>query len=77
MFVEKNLRPLLSKEEEKLLLDAEGKWPRFPRILVELADNHPLSVVGPVGWTHIVDLPGAGLRLPGKVRERLVPVEGR
>jgi hypothetical protein len=54
--VEKSLRPLLSKEEEKQLKDAEGKWPRYPRVLAELIESHPLSVQGPIGPTTIKDL---------------------
>ena len=50
-FVEENLRPLLSKAEEKRLKEAEGKWPRYLRTLVELADTHPISVLGPIGPT--------------------------
>jgi hypothetical protein len=54
---EKSLKPLLSRDEEKLLKEAEGKWPRFPRTVVELADNHPLTLQGPVGPTTIKELP--------------------
>ena len=54
---DKNLKPLLSKTEEKQLKDAEGKWPRYPRTLVELADSHPAIVLGPIGPTTIKDLP--------------------
>jgi hypothetical protein len=64
--IEKSLRPLLSKEEEKILKDAEGKWPRFPRVLIELADQHPLSLQGPVGPTSLKDL-----NLPGPAQALL------
>jgi hypothetical protein len=60
-YYEKGLKPLLNKEEEKRLKEAEGKWPRYPRVLVELADSHPLSVLGPIGPTHIDEL-GAGFQ---------------
>jgi hypothetical protein len=53
---EQTLRPLLSRDAEKQLNDASGKWPRFPRILVELGDQHPLSVLGPIGPTSIREL---------------------
>lgn len=54
---DKSLRPLLSRDEEKQLKDAEGKWPRFPRTLVELADMHPVAVLGPIGPTAMKDMP--------------------
>ncbi len=55
-FVERALKPLLSKEEEKRLKEAEGKWPRYGRVLIELADNHPLSLLGPIGPTRVDDM---------------------
>lgn len=55
-YVSESLLPLLSKEEERRLKDAESKWPRYPRVLVELADSHPLSVLGPIGPIHMSDL---------------------
>jgi hypothetical protein len=54
--LEKTLRPLLSRHEEQLLKDNEGKWPRYPRVLVELADSHPISVLGPIGPTNVKEL---------------------
>lgn len=55
-YVARNLLPLLDDEERKRLKDAEGKWPTYPRLLVELADSHPVSLLGPV-YVHIDDLP--------------------
>ncbi|MBY0523115.1 MAG: hypothetical protein K2R98_06935 [Gemmataceae bacterium] len=57
-YVTDNLLPLLSKDEEKRLKEAEGKWPRYLRVLVELSDSHPYSVQGPIGPTKISALPG-------------------
>lgn len=54
--LEKSLRPLLNPQQEQRLKEAEGKWPRYPRVLVELADNHPISVLGPIGPTTIKEL---------------------
>jgi hypothetical protein len=83
-FLEKKLRPLLSAEEEKALHDAEGKWPRYPHLFVELADAHPLSLLGPIGPTKISDLPTkVREHLEGKgpiaiqARKNLLAVEGK
>jgi hypothetical protein len=65
-YLNENLLPLLSKEEERRLREAEGKWPRFMRLLVELLDNHPVSVQGPIGPTRIDDA-----NLPAGVRDYL------
>jgi hypothetical protein len=54
-YVTENLVPLLSKEEERRLQEAQGKWPRFMRALVDLIDNHPISVLGPIGPTRFDD----------------------
>lgn len=57
-FVKDVLRPLLTEEEKERLKSAEGKWPRYPRILVELADKHPISIPGPTGparWNSSVE----------------------
>ncbi|MBL8799503.1 MAG: hypothetical protein JNM56_36815, partial [Planctomycetia bacterium] len=56
-YLEKNLMPLLSTEEEQRLRNAEGKWPRYPRTLIELLDQHPLTVEGPIGPVFIRDTP--------------------
>ena len=69
-YLEKNLFPMLSSDEEKRLKDAEGRWPRFPRVLIELTDSHPTSVLGPVGPTHVSEL-------TPKVSPKLVPDELR
>jgi hypothetical protein len=80
--VEKGLRPLLSRDEDKLLKEAEGKWPRFPRTLVELADNHPYSLLGPIGPTSFKDLKevqplALGFLKDKKFSDRLKEVEGK
>lgn len=54
--LEKTLRPLLTRQEEQLLKDNEGKWPRYPRVLVEMADTHPISVLGPIGPTSLKEM---------------------
>jgi len=54
-YVTENLLPLLTKEEERRLQDAQGKWPRYMRVLVELLDTHPISVLGPIGPTRFDD----------------------
>jgi hypothetical protein len=54
-YVTENLLPLLSKEEERRLQDAQGKYPRYMRVLVDLLDNHPISALGPIGPTRFDD----------------------
>lgn len=82
-FVDKELRPVLSREDEKRLEAAEGQWPRFPRLLVELADDHPPSVLGPIGPTRINELPQGYQEVIVKVpnlkgfREKFKEVEGK
>jgi hypothetical protein len=82
--VQHNLKPLLNDVAEKRLADAEGKWPRYARVLVELADDHPMSVLGPIGPTRVKDLVPEGTepfkKLPmvtKGARERLQKVEGK
>ncbi len=70
-FYEESLRPLLSKAEEKRLRDAEGKWPRYLRTLVELADTHPLSVLGPIGPTGL-NPPKDMVQLPPRLKEAML-----
>jgi hypothetical protein len=55
-FLNKSLEPQLQRTEpgraeQKALNDAEGKWPEYPRMIIDLARKHKLSVPG---WT----LPG-------------------
>jgi hypothetical protein len=82
--LEKTLRPLLSRDEEKVLKDAEGKWPRYPRLLMELSDNHPLPVQGPIGPLWLKDLPAMKGLVPTlleknykSVHDRLKESEGK
>jgi hypothetical protein len=51
------LRPLLSKEEDGRLEKAQGQWPLYPLILVELADKHPPALRGPKGPKTFAELP--------------------
>lgn len=63
-YVKDYLHMMLSSEEKARLREAEGKWPLYPRTLVELADAHPLALPGPHGPTHFMEL-------PAEVRKRL------
>jgi hypothetical protein len=45
-FIEKDLLPKLDEKEKERLRDAEGKWPDYPRLLLELARRHNLPVPG-------------------------------
>ena len=44
---------MLSPQEKERLAQAEGKWPEFPRTLVELADKHPPALPGVLGHKSI------------------------
>jgi hypothetical protein len=45
-FIEKTLLPKLDDQEKQRLHDAEGRWPDYPRLLLELARRHNLQVPG-------------------------------
>jgi hypothetical protein len=64
-YVQQVLRPLLSREEWQEVEQAQGQWPRYPRLLVALADRHPPALDGPRGPTRLTEL-------PGEVQQRLV-----
>lgn len=70
-YINEKLLPLLSRDEERRLHNAEGKWPRYMRTLVELLDAHPVSVLGPIGPTHAddADLPAALRDYLGKLEK--------
>jgi hypothetical protein len=79
-YFDKNVKPLLSREEEKQLKDTEGRWPRYPRMVVELADAHPLSLQGPIGTVHTRDLNPfiqKALEKDKGLRDRLKEAEGK
>jgi hypothetical protein len=65
-YVEGTLLPQLNTEEKKRLKDAEGKWPLFPRTLLELADSHAGGLPGPASGPKHQD------ELPMEVRRRLM-----
>jgi hypothetical protein len=46
-FVDQYLTPFLSQQEKDRLARAEGRWPDFPRTLVELMDKHAMLLPGP------------------------------
>ncbi len=45
-FIETKLRPVLKAGEPRQLKNLEGKWPDYPRRLLELAHRHNLKVPG-------------------------------
>jgi hypothetical protein len=53
------LMPLLSKQDRLRLKQADGLWPDYPTILVELADAHPFALHTASGPTHFAELPPA------------------
>jgi hypothetical protein len=48
-FYDRVLYPLLTDDERQRVKNTEGKWPSYPRTLVELADKHPIAIPGPTG----------------------------
>jgi hypothetical protein len=56
-YVRTYLRAALSGQESDSLQKAEGKWPRFARLLVELADRYPPALDRPRGPTRLSELP--------------------
>jgi hypothetical protein len=57
-YVSKVLIPMLNQAEKDRLELAEGRWPLYPRTLVELADKHVPQLPGPnTGPTRFQDLP--------------------
>jgi hypothetical protein len=57
-YAEECLKPLLLQEDWDRLIKTKG-WPRFPQTLVELADSHPVALLGSRGPTQISQLPTA------------------
>jgi hypothetical protein len=67
VFVKEYLRPALSNAEKARLDNAEGRWPIYPMVLVELADMHPMALPQKLGPTTFKDLPAeVQKRLSGK-----------
>jgi hypothetical protein len=62
-YVEEYLLPFLSAEEKDRLAHAEGRWPDYPRTLVEIASKHPSALPPP--------------RLPKSLAELPVPIQNR
>jgi len=48
VLVEKNLTPRLVREERQFLRRAEGKWPEYPRALIDLLVSRRMTVPGNV-----------------------------
>jgi hypothetical protein len=48
-FVNEHLKPRLSADELDRLEKAEGKWPLYAQVLVELADKHAVAFPGAAG----------------------------
>jgi hypothetical protein len=55
-FVHKNLQPRLSKADADRLKAAEGKWPGYLEVLVDLSDRY-VPFPGPLGPKSMADLP--------------------
>lgn len=57
-FVKETLIPRLSLEEKERLRKVEGRWPEFPRVLVDLTDKNTFKLLHPAtGPTKLEDLP--------------------
>lgn len=81
IFVEKQLRRLLSEAEQERLRKAEGQWPLYPRTLVDLADRH-VTLPGPIGPMRLTDLPEDSQQklkklAPLKLSKNLAQAEGK
>ncbi len=81
-FVEEHLKPRLSTLERDRLEKAEGKWPLYPKTLVELADHHMVPFpTPPDGAKRFNELPKddqrALERLAPDVRKQLLDSEGK
>jgi hypothetical protein len=80
-YVAEYLRPMLSKEEEDRLENAQGHWPLYPLTLVELADKHPPALPGPKGPKSFAELPtdvkNKFKNKNGNYIPKLVKAEGR
>ncbi len=48
-FVTKSLSRMLSDEEKERLKNAEGKWPRLAKTILELSEKHPILPPSPSG----------------------------
>jgi hypothetical protein len=68
-FVKKSLLPVLGEEEKRRLQTAEGRWPLYARVLVQLADRHPVQL--PPGATDTFG-PLYPNQLPKDLRDRLL-----
>lgn len=72
-YVDWVLRPRLSSEEWAQLEQAQGQWPRFPRLLLELADRYPPALSGPRGPAYLKQLPPEIQQLLRKALKSLPP----
>jgi len=80
--VVENLLPRLNAAEKARLQQAEGNWPRYPQVLIELADAHPIALPDPAGPRYYKELPGEvqrrlKLRLMLTVPKTLETAEGK
>jgi hypothetical protein len=76
-YVGQSLVRLLNDEEKKRLDGARGQWPRYPRTLVELADQHPVPIPGPVGPTRLEDIPKKMVKINAQGALVLQKLEGQ
>jgi hypothetical protein len=77
VFVEEYLRPRLSPEEKNRLDKVADKPARFPKVLVELANRHPLALPGPWGPTHFEELPRDVQKLLKEPTDGMRQAEGK
>jgi hypothetical protein len=73
-FVSESLMPMLSPAERNRLHEAEGRWPLYGQVLVELADKHPILLPGPTtGPTRFEELPLEFQRRMPKLKRAPLP----
>lgn len=73
-FLTDYLRPLLSRADAERLNEAEGRWPRFPRLVVEFSDRYPVEIPG---WIPMKERQLRWHTLPKEIQQRLLKAEPR
>ncbi len=85
-YVKRQLLPLLAPEEKARLARAQGRWPLFPKTLVELADRYYVPLSGESGPKSHSELPAniqyfvrdhLSLHLDDEEKMELTEVEGK
>ncbi|MFO0969402.1 MAG: hypothetical protein U0793_27920 [Gemmataceae bacterium] len=76
-YVDEVLKRFVTEEEWNRLITAQGEWPRFPILLVKLADKYPPALPGPRGPTRWSELPANVQKLFKKAPKFAKAAEGK